>query len=109
MDSREKEALREHLRAWQEKLARQLPSLKESAKPVAPDNALGRLTRLDAIQSQEINKASLKKLQAQLAQLEFALSQIDYPDFGLCAECDAPIPAGRLKAMPGATRCVNCA
>ena len=109
MEPREIEEIREHLLAWQEKLARQLPSLKEAAKPVPPDDALGRLTRLDAIQSQEISKNTLQQVQAQLAKLEFALSRIGSPDFGLCSECDNPIPAARLKAMPGATRCVNCA
>ena len=38
------------------KLARKLPSLKEAARPVPPDDAIGRLTRLDAIQSQEISR-----------------------------------------------------
>jgi DnaK suppressor protein len=109
MEPKEKEEIREHLRGWREKLARQLPSLKEGAKPVPPDDALGRLTRLDAIQSQEISRNTPRQVQAQLAKLEFALSQIDQPFFGLCSECDTPIPAGRLKAMPGALRCVNCA
>ncbi len=109
MEPKEKEEIREHLREWREKLARQLPSLKEAAKPVPPDNSLGRLTRLDAIQSQEISRNTLQQVQVQLANLEFALSKIDYPDFGLCSECYTPIPAGRLIAMPGAKRCVNCA
>ena len=109
MEPKEIEEIGEHLREWQEKLTRQLPSLKEAAKPVSPDNALGRLTRMDAIQSQEISKNTLQQVQAQLAKLEFALSQIGHPDFGFCLECESPIPAGRLKAMPGATQCVNCA
>ena len=109
MEPKEKEEIGEHLREWREKLAQQLPSLKEAAKPVPPDDALGRLTRLDAIQSQQISRNTLQKVQAQLAKLEFALRQIDHPFFGLCSECDNPIPAGRLKAVPGTMRCVNCA
>ena len=34
MEPGEIEEIREHLLAWQEKLARQLPSLKEAAKPI---------------------------------------------------------------------------
>lgn len=109
MEPKVKEEIREHLREQREKLTRQLPSLKEATKPVPPDDAIGRLTRLDAIQSQEISRNTLQQVQAQLANLEFALSQIDNPDFGLCSECYTSIPAGRLKAMPGALRCVNCA
>ncbi|MCH7476599.1 MAG: TraR/DksA C4-type zinc finger protein [SAR324 cluster bacterium] len=109
MERKAKEEIREHLREWREKLTRQLPSLKEATKPVPPDDAIGRLTRLDAIQSQEISRNALRQVHTQLANLEIALKQIDQPDFGLCSECFTPIPAGRLKAMPGAMRCVNCA
>ena len=109
MEPKEKEEIREHLREWREKPARQLPSLKEAAKPVPLDNALGRLTRLDAIQSQEISWNTLQPVQAQMAKLEFALSQIGRPNFGLCSEFYNPIPVGRLKTMPGAMRYVNCA
>ncbi len=48
-----------------------------AAKPVPPDDALGRLTRLDAIQSQVISRNTLRQVQAQLAKLEFALSRVD--------------------------------
>ena len=109
MEPKELEEIREHLRERRDKLAGQLPSLKESTKPIPPDDALGRLTRLDAIQQQEISRNTLRQVRGQLAQLESALSQIDSPEFGLCAECFNPIPAGRLMAMPGATHCVNCA
>ena len=26
----------------------------------------------------------------------------------ICTDCGTPIPAGRLRARPGATRCVEC-
>ena len=108
MNAGEKADLKTHFQAMREALSRQLPSLKESAKPVAPDDALGRLTRLDAIQSQQIGKNSMAKVTAQLAGIDHALKGIDGPDFGLCAECGLTIPVGRLKAMPGARHCVNC-
>ena len=49
MGPRDREEIREHLPEGREKLARELPSLREAAKPVPPDRALGRITRLDAI------------------------------------------------------------
>ena len=109
MHPKDKAEFRRHVEASIEALSRQLPSLKESSRPVAPDNALGRLTRLDAMQSQAINLDAYQKLQGQLAGLNHALARIDDPDFGLCAACDEPIPPGRLQAMPGARHCVNCA
>lgn len=108
MDPGEKAALKTHFQTLREELSRQLPSLKESAKPVAPDDALGRLTRIDAMQSQQIGKHAMQKVTAQLAGIIHALKGMDAPDFGLCAECGTPIPLGRLRAMPGARHCVNC-
>lgn len=108
MDTSEKAALKKHFQASREKLSQQLPLLKESAKPVAPDNALGRLTRMDAMQSQQIGKNAMQKVTAQITSIDHALGRMDQPDFGLCAECGTSIPLGRLQAMPGARHCVNC-
>lgn len=104
----EKAALKTDFQALREDLSRQLPSLKESAKPVAPDDALGRLTRIDAMQSQQIGKNTLRQVTAQITSIDHALSRMDEPDFGLCAECGETIPLGRLRAMPGVRHCVNC-
>lgn len=108
MDTSEKAALKKHFQVSREKLSQQLPLLKESAKPVAPDNALGRLTRMDAMQSQQIGKNAMQKVTAQITSIDHALGRMDQPDFGLCAECGTSIPLGRLQAMPGARHCVNC-
>jgi DnaK suppressor protein len=37
-----------------------------------------------------------------------ALGRIECGTYGLCADCRAPIPDGRLDARPEATRCVTC-
>jgi RNA polymerase-binding protein DksA len=43
-----------------------------------------------------------------LRALEAAAKHLDEPDFGLCEDCGAKIPAARLIANPVATRCVAC-
>ena len=58
-----------------------------TSKPVAPDNAIGRLTRMEAISSQGISEASLNSAQVKLVKLEKALSKVDLPDFGICVRC----------------------
>lgn len=40
--------------------------------------------------------------------MEAAASRLDSPDFGICEDCGANIPAARLIANPTATRCVAC-
>ncbi len=39
-------------------------SFSETSKPVSPDNAIGRLTRMEAISSQGISEASLNSSKA---------------------------------------------
>lgn len=78
-------------------------------EPVAPDNAIGRLTRMEAIGSKSINEAALRKARARRSGLERALVKLDDPDFGLCRECEEPIPHARLMVMPEADLCVSCA
>ena len=67
-----------------------IPSLAESSKPVPPDNAIGRLTRMEAISSRGVSEASLNAARAKLGQLETALGKVDQPDFGMCQRCDRP-------------------
>jgi len=79
------------------------------SKPVSPDNAIGRLTRMEAINSRSINEASLAKSKLTLKSLEKALDSIESPEFGLCLHCEEPIAHKRLMIMPEASLCVACA
>ena len=84
-------------------------SLSETSKPVAPDNAIGRLSRMEALNDRAVSEASLNVAQTKLSRLETALGKVNQPDFGICVGCDNPIPPGRIVLMPEATRCVPCA
>lgn len=86
-----------------------IESLAESVKPVAPDNAIGRLTRMEAIGSKGISENSLNSARAKLHKLETALEKVDQPGFGICIRCEKPIPQGRIMAMPENVLCVPCA
>ena len=86
-----------------------IESFTETSKPVSPDNAIGRLTRMEAISSQNISEASLNSAQAKLVKLNKALSKVDLPDFGICVRCKNPIPQGRIMLMPEIVLCVFCA
>ena len=46
---------------------------------------------------------------SELRQVDDALARMDAGTYGLCANCGAPIPAGRLEARPFAEYCVACA
>jgi DnaK suppressor protein len=86
-----------------------IASLSETSKPVAPDNAIGRLSRMEALNDRAVSEASLNAARHKLSRLETALGKVDQPDFGICVGCDHPIPPGRIVLIPEATRCVPCA
>ena len=81
----------------------------KNSKPVSPDNAIGRLTRMEAISSQGISEASLNSSKAKLGKLKKTLITIDAPNFGICARCSTAISHERIMLMPESEMCVSCA
>ena len=98
-----------HIKKEIEETRQDIDSLEEQVKPIAPDNAIGRLSRMEAIGAKSINEASLARAREKLKQLKAVLAGIDDPDFGLCIECDEEIPIKRIMLMPGSRLCVKCA
>ncbi|MGJ8534841.1 MAG: TraR/DksA family transcriptional regulator [Alphaproteobacteria bacterium] len=45
----------------------------------------------------------------ELKAIEAALSRIESGTFGICAQCEEPIPDQRLEAIPMAALCQKCA
>lgn len=84
-------------------------TLRELTKPISPENAIGRISRMDAINNKSINDASLRQSEEKKKKLIVALDKIDHPDFGICVRCKQPIPIGRIMLMPHAQKCVKCA
>ena len=82
---------------------------KELTKPIAPENAIGRISRMDAINNKTVNEAALKIAEQKLTNLKIALSNIKDTNFGLCSKCKTSIPLGRILLMPQSRFCVNCA
>jgi DnaK suppressor protein len=86
-----------------------IDSYKELTNPIAPENAIGRVSRMDAINNKSVNEAALKKAEIKLKNLEIAYSNLNDPTFGVCAKCNNSIPIGRIMLVPHSRFCVNCA
>lgn len=69
----------------------------------------GRLTRMDAMQAQQMNLASQSRRSRQLRQIESALRRIELGAYGRCIECDEWIDPRRLDLDPSLPTCVQCA
>jgi DnaK suppressor protein len=81
----------------------------EMTKPIGPENAIGRVSRMDAIQNKSITEAALRQAEKKLGRLKHMLTKIDDKDFGLCNRCKQPIPFKRMLLMPQSPYCVRCA
>ncbi len=109
MTKSEREEIRAAINAQMAGIRENLAAHKESSKPVEPDNAIGRLTRMEAIGARHISEASLDNASARLGRLENALKRLDTDDYGICSVCEEDIPFKRLMLVPESTRCVSCA
>ena len=81
----------------------------EMTKPIAPDVAIGRISRMDAINNKSVTEAALRQAEGKLRNLQRVSSKIDDKDFGICLKCHKPIPLGRILIRPESLYCVNCA
>ena len=81
----------------------------ELTKPIAPDVAIGRISRMDAINNKSVTEAALRQAEEKLRNLHRVSSKIDDKDFGICLKCHKPIPLGRILIRPESLDCVNCA
>ncbi len=109
MTSDQQEKLQIIIQSKVERLGRQIEELKDLTKPIEPDCAIGRVSRMDAINNKSVNDAALIKKQNQLNGLILAMEDIDKPDFQNCIVCGFEIPIERVFIMPESRKCTSCA
>jgi len=71
--------------------------------------AVGRLSRMDALQMQAMARATGARRQTERTRLRAALARMHEDEYGFCEECGDEIAPGRLRLDPAAARCVGCA
>lgn len=57
---------------------------------------------------QDMTLGRLESESEDLGQIEAALGRIEKGSYGLCENCEQPIPKGRLRAIPYARLCIPC-
>ena len=90
-------------------LKKEIEELKELTKPIAPDCAIGRVSRMDAINNRSVNLAALEKKEEKFKALKIIIDEIDLTSFGKCLVCGKQIPLGRILVVPESKRCMSCA
>ncbi|NNE93227.1 MAG: hypothetical protein HKN23_16410 [Verrucomicrobiales bacterium] len=92
-----------------ERLREESAETEEEREAISPDVSIGRLSRLDAMQIQEIAKEGERRREERLPMLEHALDRIDMGEYGTCERCNEPIPFERLREQPETLHCSACA
>ena len=103
------QALHAALLALKEQLEQQLQQAESAAKPVQLDQTLlGRVSRMDAMQKQNMELATEQRRQQRLQIIAAALQRIEAGDFGYCILCDEAIAPQRLAFDPAVACCIQC-
>ncbi len=92
-----------------EQLDIEIKEIKHLTAPIEPENAIGRISRMDAINNKTINDRILRNAAEKQKKLKLALSRIDEPKFGFCTLCEKSIQEARLFLMPESSLCISCA
>ena len=100
--------LKASLAALIEKLEGLLISTRENTRPVELDEPIGRLTRMDAIQQQNMSGAQRHAFDIRLRQARQSLGLMDRDQYGLCRRCTDVIGYARLSARPESPYCLDC-
>ncbi len=69
---------------------------------------VGRLSRMDAMQAQQMAQETVRRRKIQLQKIDSALRRIDDGDYGYCFVCGEEIDPARLDFDPACTRCTRC-
>ena len=109
MNLEQKNALRVKIGELIAKYEVDVKDMEEMTKPIKPENSLGRISRMDAINTKGVLEVSLRNKRSKLNKLKVAFQKIDEDDFGECASCGNAIQEGRLLFMPESTKCIKCA
>ena len=81
----------------------------EDSGVVELDSSIGRLSRMDALQNQQMALELKRRQENQLLRIENAFKRLAKGQYGLCGKCKKPIEEDRLEVFPDTVTCVRCA
>ena len=109
MDDLQIEALKVKVQSLLRELEAELHASAGDEEVVTLDTSIGRLSRMDAMQQQQMALELKRRKEQYRLRLENALKRIDEGTYGRCGRCKGPITAERLEIQPDAVLCVRCA
>lgn len=100
---------RDSLLQLREELRQSLAMSASAADSVALDQSrVGRLSRMDAMQQQQMQRATRSACQQRLRAVEHALTLMAEGEYGWCERCGEEIDPRRLQVRPESALCLAC-
>ena len=100
---------KERIHTLYQEIKEDLEKDKDGEKVVELDTSIGRLSRMDAMQSQQMALELRRRKKQHLMRLDSALIRIQKGTYGACGRCKKPISEERLEIQPDAVLCIQCA
>lgn len=109
-DTDDDDAVRRVLKQRQAEIEALVAGSKAARDAVELDQSrVGRLSRIDAIQDQEMALETDRRRTLELQRIGSALKRLDVGEYGSCVRCGEEIDPARLTLDPAATICMDCA
>jgi DnaK suppressor protein len=103
-------AIEERLRARRAELLRLTAAHEDESHPVEVDQArVGRLSRMDELQSQAMAAEVERRRELELGRIQGALERLGEGEYGYCVSCGEAIAPRRLELDPATPLCLSCA
>lgn len=108
MEACELQKFRHLLDRLEQELKAQLAENEQGQTVELDQSRMGRLSRMDALQDQQVALEQKRRLEGRLVAVEGALRRVDNGSFGYCFICGEPLSPKRLEFDPTITRCMQC-
>lgn len=96
----------QQLRTLRAELATSLDDAR--TETVELSTAQGRVSRIDAIQQQQMALAEKRRNEARIRAIDGALQRLQEDDYGWCTRCGEAIGVRRLAVRPEGPMCLSC-
>ena len=100
---------RKRLEDLEQEIREDMDANPEDSGVVELDSSIGRLSRMDALQNQQMALELKRRQENQLLRIENAFKRLAKGQYGLCGKCKKPIEEERLEVFPDTVTCVRCA
>lgn len=109
MDSERLDFFRKRLETLRLEIEENMSTNKDDTGVVELDSSIGRLSRMDALQNQQIALELKRRQENQLLRINNAIKRMNKGQYGFCGKCKKPIEEDRLEIFPDTFTCINCA